>query len=98
MSFVFMCVGITVVMMMEMMPIFMPAISSSVFSAQFGPDSQSAIYNSGPGLYIMYILYWWICRRMHLSCWERVDTSFLNIMTVGWCSVITFTSFTKQYC
>ena len=49
-----------------------PAISWSLFSVWPWPDSQSAMYRSGIGLYNMSTLYHWICSIMHGSLCDRV--------------------------
>ena len=74
----------------------MPHISSYLFSVWLCLDSQSAMKNSGPGLYIILTLYWCIHRRMHWICCDRVATSFLNIATRSLWLVIILTSLAKQ--
>ena len=59
-------------------------------------DSQSAMKISGPGLYMIWILYWWIFNSMHYMHCDNVATSFLNIDTSGLWSVIMSTSLSKQ--
>ena len=64
-----------------------PLITLFLFSWWLCWDSQCAIQISGPGLYIVLILYWWILRMMHLILWDSVATSFLNMATRGLWSV-----------
>ena len=61
-----------------LMFMFIPGISSSLFSLWFWLDSQSSMNRSGPGLYIILILYWWILSSMHCSLWDNVAMSFEN--------------------
>ena len=83
MSTVVMHVGISVVLLMELMLMFMPAISPSLFPVWFCLDGWSVTYTSGPSLYMTCILYWWTLRRMHCSHWDRANTSFLKKVVCG---------------
>ena len=58
--------------------------------------SQYAINISGPGLYIIWTLYWWIFNRMCCMHCNSVATSFLNIATNGLWLVMMRTSLAKQ--
>ena len=47
--------------------IIIPAISWSLFFVWLFQDSQSTTYRSGPGLYMMYTLYWCILSTTHCN-------------------------------
>ena len=85
---VVMHVGMSVVMLMELMLMFIPVFLHPLFSAWFCPYSQSYMYISGPFLYIMCIWYWWILGRTNCNPVDRFNTSFLNILTRGLWAVI----------
>ena len=74
----------------------MPLIGLSFPSVWLCLDSQSAIKISGPGLYMIWTLYWWIFNSMHCMCYDNVATSFLNIDASGLWSAIMSTSLPKQ--
>ena len=74
----------------------MLCISASLFSVSFCIDSQSAMKNCGPSLYIILTQNWCILRRMHCILCDRGATSFLNIATRGLWLVIILTSLAKQ--
>ena len=57
MSFVVMHIDMSDVLLMKSIFMFITAISPSLFSVCFYLNSQSAIFRSGPGLYVMHILY-----------------------------------------
>ena len=59
-------------------------------------DSQSTMKISGPGLYIIWTLYWWNFSSMHCICCNSVATSFLNIAISGLWFVMMSTSLPKQ--
>ena len=59
-------------------------------------DSQSAINISGPGLYMIWTLYWWTFYNIYWIHCDNVATSFLNIAMSGLWSVMTSTSLPKQ--
>ena len=42
-------------------------------------DGQSATNDCGPGLYRIFMLYWWMCNFILCSLCNRFTTSFLNI-------------------
>ena len=67
-----------------------------LFSAWLWWDYQSAIYNSGPGLFKMCMLYWCMCSIVHCNHWDNIAMSLLTIATNGLCSVVTYTSLAKQ--
>ena len=73
-----------------------PLMTSSLSSLWLCLDSQSAIKISGPGFYTILIMYWWILRMMHWVLWDRVASSFLNMVTRGLWSIITVMSLAKQ--
>ena len=54
------------------------------------------MYRSGPGLYMIWILCWWILSWMHCYHWDSIVASFLNIATSSLWSVIAFTSFVNN--
>ena len=74
----------------------MSFIGLSLPSMWLCPDSQSAIKISGPGLYIIQTLYWWIFSSMHCICCNNVAISFLNIDTSSLWSVMMSTSLPKH--
>ena len=47
-------------------------ISISSFSSWLFYDGQAVMSESGPGLYMMYILYWCIHGRMHCNCCDSI--------------------------
>ena len=75
---------------------FIPVISWSVYSLWLFRDSQSTMYKSGWGLYMMCTLYWCIHSIMHYNCWGSVATSLLNIANKGFWSVMMHTSLMKK--
>ena len=79
-----------------LMFIFMPSISSSLFSLWFCLDSQSAMKRSGSDLYIVLTLCWWILSGMHCNLWDSIAKSLLKFLTKGFWSVIILTSLAKQ--
>ena len=74
----------------------MPFIGLSFPSVWLCLNSQSAMKISGPGLYMIRTLYWWIFSRMHCMHCDKVATSFLNIYTSSSQSVISSTLVLKQ--
>ena len=85
-----------VVVSMVLMLTYIPATSLSLFSLWFCLDSQSAMMRSGPSLYVILTLYWWILRRILCGLCDNVATSFLNIVTSGLWLVIILTCLHKQ--
>ena len=88
--------GILTDMLMAFGFMLMPVISWSLFSVWFFWDNQFIMYRSGPGLYIIYTLYWWMCSMMYCNQWDNVATSLPIIVTNGLLSVITYSSLGKQ--
>ena len=70
-------------------------ISSSLSSLWFCLDSQSDMYRSHPGLYMMLTVYRCIFSTMHCSLCD-VAMCFSNTATSGLWSVIICTSLAKQ--
>ena len=58
-----------------------PHISLSLFSAWFSLDSQSAMYRSDFGLYVIHILYRCILSKMNSGLCDNVAASFLHMKT-----------------
>ena len=50
-----------------------PLTSSTLFSLQLCHDSQSIMNSSGPGLYSIHTLYWYMCRIMCYSHCYNVE-------------------------
>ena len=96
MSVIDMYTGMSIAMLDACILRLIPTISWSLFSVWLWWDSQSAMYRSGPGLYNMHTLYWWMLSIMHCSHYKRVVISLLTIATNGFWSVIMFTSLVKQ--
>ena len=55
-------------------------------------DNPSAMYKSGPGLYIMHTLYWQMHNMVHCKCWDNMATSLQIIATNGLSSLMMHTS------
>ena len=72
--------GMSVSVSIALMLIFIPSISSSLFTLWFCLDSQSAMNRSGPGLKIIFTLYWWILISMHCNLCDNVPISFWRLI------------------
>ena len=75
--------GISIAVCMASTHMSMPFIGLSFPSVWLCLDSQSAIKISGPGLYMIWTLYWWIFNSMHCMHYDNVAAYFLNIDTNG---------------
>ena len=75
--------GISIEVCMASTWMSLPLIGLSFPSVWLYLNSQSQIKISGQGLYIIWILYWWIFNSMHYMHCDNVATSFLNIDTNG---------------
>ena len=80
-----------------LMFILMPHIFLFLFSSWLCHDSQSAMNSFGTGLYSMHTLYCCICRIMHFRHYDNITVSLPIIATNGLQTVMTCTSYTKQY-
>ena len=84
------CLYMTVALMLMYMPGFLVSVS------WLFPDSQSAMNSCGPGLYSIFMLYWWMHNIIPWGLCDRLTTSFfLKIVTSRLWSVITLTYLDK---
>ena len=75
--------GMSVVLCMASTLMSMSWISSSLPSLWLCCESQSAINISGPGLYRIWTLYWWIFNRICCMHYDSIAVSLLNMATNG---------------
>ena len=89
-------VGISVVVLISLMPSLMPGISSAFFSASFCHDNQPGVKSSWLDLYHVLVVYLFIHNYIHCNLCDKFATAFLKMATSGLWSVIILTALTKQ--